>query len=49
MSEDTSKSSLERATNRMEGKYRRRSRLVVLRVPILLSAMMPDGGRAGYR
>jgi hypothetical protein len=45
MREDTSNSSLGRTANTMEEKNRRRSERVVLRVPVGLSAMMPDGRR----
>jgi hypothetical protein len=43
MSEAISKSSLDRAAGTMEGRNRRRSERVVLRVPLQLSAKMPDG------
>jgi hypothetical protein len=45
MQEDISKSSQGRAPNTMEEKSRRRSERVVLRVPLQLSAKMPDGRR----
>jgi hypothetical protein len=42
---DISKSTPDRTTNTMEEKNRRRSERVVLRVPLLLSAIMPEGKR----
>jgi hypothetical protein len=45
MREDISKSSPDRTANTMEERNRRRSERVVLRVPVGLSAMMPDGRR----
>ena len=45
MLEDTGKSSPDRTTNLMEERNRRRSERVVLRVPVRLSALMPDSKR----
>jgi hypothetical protein len=45
MREDISKSSPDKAANTMEERNRRRSERVVLRVPVGLSALMPDGKR----
>jgi hypothetical protein len=45
MSEATSKSNPDSAAATMEGRNRRRSERVVLRVPLQLSAKMPDGKR----
>lgn len=45
MPEDVSKSSQDRTANTMEGRNRRRSERVVLRVSVRLSAIMPDGKR----
>src|SRR5712692_7648013 len=45
MREDISKSSPDRTTNKMEERNQRRSERVVLRVPLRLSAKMPDGQR----
>jgi hypothetical protein len=42
---DISKSSPDRTANTMEERNRRRSERVVLRVPVGLSAVMPDGRR----
>ena len=45
MSEDLSKSSPDKTASTMEGSNRRRSERVVLRIPVGLSAIMPDGQR----
>ena len=45
MREDISKSSPDRTATTIEEKNRRRSERVVLRVPLQLSAKMPDGHR----
>ena len=45
MSEEFSKSSPDRSANMLEASNRRRSERVILRVPIQLSAKMPDGRR----
>ena len=45
MSEGISKSSPDRTVNTMEERNRRRSERVVLRVPVQLSAKLPDGKR----
>lgn len=45
MPEGGSKSTLAANSNFIEGRNRRRSERVVLRVPIRLSAIMPDGKR----
>jgi hypothetical protein len=45
MSEEISKSSPDRSASAIEGRNRRRSERVVLRVPLQLSARMPDGRR----
>jgi sorbitol-specific phosphotransferase system component IIA len=45
MPEDVAKSSSDRTTNTLEERNRRRSERVVLRVPVGLSARMPEGKR----
>ena len=45
MPEDVSKSGPTRSTRAAEGQSRRRSERVVLRIPLQLSAKMPDGKR----
>ena len=45
MPEDITKSGQDRTANTMEEENRRRSERVVLRVPLQLSAKMPDGKR----
>jgi len=45
MSEDVAKSSSDRTLNTLEERNRRRSERVVLRVPVGLSAIMPEGKR----
>jgi hypothetical protein len=45
MSEDINKSSPDRSANTLEASNLRRSERVVLRVPVQLSARMPDGKR----
>jgi hypothetical protein len=45
MSEEISKSSPDRTVSTMEGRNRRRSERVVLRVPLHLSTKMPGGKR----
>ena len=48
MSEDISKSSLNKTPNTTSERIRRRSERVVLRVPLQLSAKMPDGKRVCF-
>jgi hypothetical protein len=45
MTEDVTKSESNNTASTMEGRNRRRSERVVLRVPLQLSARMPDGKR----
>ncbi len=49
MSEDTSKSSPERNTRGLEKRNQCRTRDIVLRVAVFLTAMMPDADSADYR
>ncbi len=48
MSEDISKSSLDKTANTTSERIRRRSERVILRVPLQLSAKMPDGKRVCF-
>ena len=49
MPEDVSKSGPTRTTSVAEGQSRRRSERVVLRIPLQLSAKMPDGKRISIK